>query len=207
MKFHLSSRAALVIIAAIFILPLALAWLMWTGVIEFKPGSFRNLGELVQPPAPVDWEERLNLVPATGEADDSGSPLSFSGHWVILHAMPSDCLAACLEAVTGLRQVHKAAGRNQSRIRVALLLHGDRPRSLEGELLQIYPVFELVEDPDGDIQLLLQEISGRFSSPANGSSYLIDPIGNIMMFYEAGSDPNHLKKDLKRLLTWSKLDK
>ena len=39
-----------------------------------------------------------------------------------------------------------------------------------------------------------------------GSLYLLDPLGNIMMFYAAGFDPNDLKKDLKRLLTWSKLD-
>ena len=38
------------------------------------------------------------------------------------------------------------------------------------------------------------------------SVYLIDPLGNIMLFYAAGFDPNDLKKDLKRLLTWSKLD-
>ena len=44
------------------------------------------------------------------------------------------------------------------------------------------------------------------SAGTAGQTYLVDPLGNIMMAYEAGSDPNHLKKDLKRLLTWSKLD-
>jgi hypothetical protein len=38
------------------------------------------------------------------------------------------------------------------------------------------------------------------------SAYLIDTLGNIMMAYEAGADPNHLRHDVKRLLTWSKLD-
>jgi cytochrome oxidase Cu insertion factor (SCO1/SenC/PrrC family) len=36
--------------------------------------------------------------------------------------------------------------------------------------------------------------------------YLIDPLGNIMMYYAADADPNHIRQDLKRLLTWSKLD-
>jgi len=26
------------------------------------------------------------------------------------------------------------------------------------------------------------------------------------MYYAADADPNHIRKDLKRLLTWSKLD-
>ena len=45
-----------------------------------------------------------------------------------------------------------------------------------------------------------------FSKRASGSTYLIDPLGNIMLFYAAGYDPNDLKSDLQRLLTWSKLD-
>jgi hypothetical protein len=52
MKPQLPPRVALVIIAAIFILPLVAAWLMFTGVIEFRPGATRNLGQLV-PPRPI----------------------------------------------------------------------------------------------------------------------------------------------------------
>jgi hypothetical protein len=43
-------------------------------------------------------------------------------------------------------------------------------------------------------------------SATKGDIYLIDPLGNIMMYYAADADPNHIRKDLKRLLTWSKLD-
>jgi glutathione peroxidase-family protein len=38
------------------------------------------------------------------------------------------------------------------------------------------------------------------------TAYLIDTLGNIIMVYEAGAGPNHLRQDVKRLLTWSKLD-
>ena len=47
---------------------------------------------------------------------------------------------------------------------------------------------------------------GALSQAGTGSVYLVDPLGNIMMRYESGSDPNKLKQDLKRLLKWSKLD-
>jgi hypothetical protein len=56
MKLEMSPRLALVVIAALFILPLLLAWLMYSGVIEFTPGTTRNHGQLVQPPVPLDWE-------------------------------------------------------------------------------------------------------------------------------------------------------
>jgi hypothetical protein len=207
MKFHLSSRAALIIIAAMFILPLVLAWLMQSGAIEFKPGSARNLGDLVQPPVPADWQDSLNFIPAVNDAPREEISVLFDRHWVILHVIPSPCPSPCLEAISALRQIHKASGRNQSRIRIALLLQsGDQAETISS-VGEIYHLFRLVENPSGNIRSILEDVAHNFSTGAEGSSYLIDPIGNIMMFYEAGSDPNNLKNDLKRLLTWSKLDK
>lgn len=207
MKFNLSSRVALVIIAAMFILPLVLAWLMLSGAVDYKPGPIQNLGELVQPPVLVDWESLLVPVRAEMETPSSETPVSFRNHWVVLHAVPVPCPTPCLEEIAGIRQVHKASGRNQSRIRIALLLQDASQAESVNGLRNIYQLFQLVESPDGAIQPILEEIASRYSTTASGSSYLIDPIGNIMMFYGAGSDPNKLKKDLKRLLTWSRLDK
>ena len=79
-----------------------------------------------------------------------------------------------------------------------------KPNSIELEtsLRSIYPEFHLISDPSGKLGARLEQAAG-----GKGSTYLIDPLGNIMMYYEAGADPNYLKQDLKRLLTWSKLDK
>jgi hypothetical protein len=202
MKLKLSPRAALVVIAALFILPLVLAWLMYTGTIAFQPGATRNFGQLVQPPLPLSWED-VHLDGAT----EPSPATAFAEHWLVLHAVPNPCDDACLRNIAGLRQVHLASGRQQSRIRLALLhdLQGnDSVRSLQG----IYATFGLLENPDGALWRTLQSIAdqGQPSAPARGSTYLIDPLGNIMMFYAAGYDPNDLKNDLKRLLAWSKLD-
>ncbi len=37
------------------------------------------------------------------------------------------------------------------------------------------------------------------------SVYLVDPLGNVMMTYEAHDSMSKLRKDLKKLLKWSKL--
>ena len=203
MKFRLSPRAALVIIAALFVLPLVAAWLMYTGAIDYQPGTTRNLGDLVRPAVPVDWSATTRL---SGEAPDAGEA-DFERHWVVLHDLPSPCDSACLETVTALRQVHRAAGRNQSRIRLALLLPEALPEATAAELTTVYDRFRLLQNPGGELRQALEVAGSRAGTPTlPGNSYLVDPLGNIMMVYAAGSDPNHLKKDLKRLLTWSKLD-
>ncbi len=116
MKYRLSPRVALLTIAALFFLPLVLAWLMYSGTIEFRPHSTRNLGQLVHPPMPLTWSG----VYPDGSTD---GPLAgtFEGHWLILHAVPQPCGEDCLRDIADLRQVHRAAGRQQSRIRLALL--------------------------------------------------------------------------------------
>lgn len=198
MKARLSPRAALVVIAAIFILPLVAAWLMYSGVIEFRPGSTRNLGQLVTPPRPLSWAGTRSGGAKTFTTAE------FARHWLVVHAVADPCEAACTEAIVGLRQVHRAAGRNQARIRMALLHDG----SDWDRLQQLYDAFYLLESPGGEVWRALESVAAGAQPPARarGGSFLVDPLGNIMMFYAPGSDPNDLSRDLKRLLTWSKLD-
>jgi hypothetical protein len=202
----MSPRVALVIIAALFVVPLALAWLMYTGAIEFSPHETRNRGQLVEPPVPVSWSavRSVETEPSDGAATEASN---LSEHWVILRVLPGRCDEVCLADVSELRQVHRASGRQQSRIRLALLQPAF-DREMAADLLGVYPLFEVLVDRTGALTAALSRIAGEekpFADPT-GATYLIDPLGNIMMYYEAGSDPNDLKSDLKRLLTWSKLD-
>jgi cytochrome oxidase Cu insertion factor (SCO1/SenC/PrrC family) len=87
-----------------------------------------------------------------------------------------------------------------------LLLDEDRPPQLAGDLHEVYANFKLLTDPRAGLSTALAKTSGAGNAGTDGTIYLVDPLGNIMMFYPSGADPNHLKQDLKRLLTWSKLD-
>ena len=200
MKTRLSPRISLVIIAAMFLLPLLLAWFMYSGTIEYQPSFTRNFGQLVKPPLPMSWENTV-MIPGAGESE-SGPAQVFSDHWVVLYAVPNPCLETCLQEVSALRQIHRASGRHQTRIRIALLMPRPNTPDVESSLLDLYSEFHLISDPSSRLDATLEQAGG-----GERSAYLIDPLGNIMMFYSAGTDPNHLKQDLKRLLTWSKLDK
>ncbi len=209
MKYSVSPRLALLIIAAMFLLPLLLAWLMYSGALDFNPASTRNLGTLVVPPVPIDWSETVLLA---GDADLAASQAQgggvFDEHWVILQAVPAKCDDSCLKKVVQLRQIHRASGRQAMRIRLALLLDESSTAGQAHGLSAIYAQFHLIRDPVGLLRETLGKIQQSFADQTEPAQavYLIDPLGNIMMHYEAGSDPNHIKQDLKRLLTWSKLD-
>ncbi len=199
MKLKISPRVALLIIASMFVLPLVLAWLMYSGTIEYNPVNTRNLGSLVQPPLPLALEKLAVLGGPAATLED------LDEHWVMLYVLPAPCDQACLERTAALRQVHRAAGRNQSRIRVLLTGSGDIRQSVNS-LLEVYPSFSIAADDDGELAGTLAAVARDSGAEMEDSLYLLDPLGNIMLFYAAGFDPNDLKKDLKRLLTWSKLD-
>ena len=206
----LSPRATLLIILSFFLLPLVLAWFFYNGVIEFEPGSTRNYGILVEPQIPVSWAG-LTLENSTGNqggAEDGYSvAAALNGHWVILYPIHPDCENDCVSHVTLLRQVHRAAGRNRDRVRIALVTHGWMNGATLAELSAVYPQFTLISDPDGLLNKALASADDAAGNRGDRTTYLIDPLGNLMMLYNAESDPNELNKDLKLLLTWSKLDK
>lgn len=198
MTLRMTPRIALLLIAALFVVPLAVAWLMYSGVVGYEPGATRNLGQLVEPPVPITWDA-LSVVDETGF-----SPDDFSRHWVLLHTLPGPCDPPCEKAVSGIRQIHKAAGRDQARVRLALLQKKADPSRLH----RIYEQFHVIEDPSGELWSKLAEIAQSATVPgvAGGGTFIVDPFANVMMYYAPSTDPNDIKTDLERLLKWSKQD-
>lgn len=193
MKARISPRASLLMIAAMFLFPLLLAWFMYSGTIAYKPAATRNFGQLVEPPVPLNWQD-VSMVPGGDEPGPNAADV-FSDHWVILYPVPDPCLETCLQEVSSLRQIHRASGRQQGRIQIALLVPNTSSANTVSILRETYSRFQLIRDPDGKTASTLQRAKGE-----QGAVYLIDPLGNIMMTYKGGADPNKLKQDLKRLL-------
>lgn len=187
------NRLTLVFIAALFGLPLIAAWLMQSGLLDWRPAQTVNLGRLVSPPLPLDI--------ADWQATDT-----VGSNWRILYVVPRDCDATCTDQVIGLRQVHLAAGRHRSQVVVTLLPAVAWEAATREAMLAIHPEFQLVVDPVGDtmqaLSLALQR-SGIGDANLAGHAFVIDPAANVILAYTAGFNPNHINRDLKRLLTWS----
>ncbi len=130
-----------------------------------------------------------------------------NGHWVILYPIHPYCENDCISHVRLLRQVHRASGRNRDRVHIALVAQGWMSGETLANLAAMYSQFTLISDPDGMLNEALVSANDTAGVSGDRTTYLIDPLGNLMMLYNAESDPNELNKDLKLLLTWSKLDK
>ncbi len=196
-----TNRLKLLAILALFILPLVLAALMFAGKIPLLSGETVNQGKLIQPPVPLDWNTANITAGGTSGATD------LPGNWVILLPVPASCGLDCLDKATGLRQVHRATGREQQRIRLVLLREVAWDEASTQQYLGVYDQFVLMADPDLALFQSLQAANQvSQAQPDAITSYLVDPLGNIMMAYDTADSETRMSKDLKRLLKWSKQD-
>lgn len=199
---RLSARMALVAIIFLFVLPLILAWLLFSGSFGFRPAATANAGQLVQPVVPLPW----NGIILDGNSQNPR--MEMEGFWVIIFPLPEVCVTVCLERVAQLRQLHRTTGRNQESLKI-LLLSGLAPSpEFRNELLRIYSEFSLGSQPSKEFADALElALNSEQNSDADSRFYLVDPLGNIMMTYSGDSAPEKMRKDLKMLLTWSNQDK
>ena len=178
----------------IFLIPsvaMGLAWLMFfTGL--WIPDGRTNKGELILPPAQFS---ELRLIQG-----ETPLPLKeLEGHWGILVFGSADCVTeACQETLYKTRQVHVALGKEADRV-VRLYVAPQSP-AVSDKLVDEHPnTFWLSADKADILKALNLE-----SWPEN-RFFIIDPLGNIMMGYQADQKGGDLLKDLKKLLKASNI--
>ncbi|MDH4126139.1 MAG: hypothetical protein OEW64_11980 [Gammaproteobacteria bacterium] len=181
-----SARLQLTLIALVFFGPLLLAvWLYFGGHFELaRRGS--NHGALLQP--------IVNLREALSE---SGLLLQGEGRWMLLYVHESECSAACRDALYTLRQSRLMLGKDQDRL-VRGFLHGDTPPDT---------VF-LAAEHQGlvaaqEVRLVTLLNNKKPNELAAGGYFLLDPLGNLVMYFRPDIDPSEMVSDIEHLLRLS----
>jgi hypothetical protein len=196
----LTSRQALVVLGLIFLAPAFVAWVMHHGGAGgWRPEGLTNQGNLVHPARPLQLPEEL------GVAD---RPLNefLQGVWTLLYIGDADCDAVCIGNLYKMRQVRIAQNENIKRVQTVYLLQGDSvPESLAALLREEYR--DLTVIPVSAAQA--QQIAPFFLIDGAGMDaervYFIDPLGNLMMYYQPDADPGGMLKDLSKLLKFSRI--
>lgn len=195
----MSKRIQLLLLVLLFIMPPVAAYVLFFS--DFRPTSRANYGELVQPPRPIGSAEL--------EAID-GKPASLSqleGKWTLLYLADSECDEVCHGNLYKIHQVRLAQGKNIGRVSsVCILPAGAGSKAVES-IMETYPGVTFLfaaREQHSSLNRLLTGSGLETLQPAK-HVYIVDPIGNIMMFYDADADPSGMRKDLKRLLKISQL--
>ena len=197
----LSSRQALVLLGLLFMTPAFVAWVMHNSSEQgWRPEGTTNRGTLVHPARPLTLP--VDMMIAGQAASDY-----LQGKWTLLYIGDADCDAVCNENLYKMRQIRTAQNENMRRIQQLYLVRDEAiPAPLTALLANDYK--------DTAVTLMaadqVQQIAPYFlidgvSMQAEERVYIIDPLGNLMMYYPPDADPGGMLKDLKKLLKYSKI--
>ena len=197
----LTSRQALVLLGLLFLAPTFVAWVMHHSSEEgWKPEGTTNRGNLVHPARPLQ-------MPADMVNDGVSLQDYLQGKWTLLYIDEADCGETCRNNLYKMRQVRIAQNENMNRVQTLFLLNADTiSDELSGFLVQ--------EHRDMAVALpsaaQAAEIEPQFrvdETPVRQARrvYIVDPLGNLMMYYQPDADARGMLKDLQKLLKYSKI--
>jgi hypothetical protein len=179
------ARLQLAMIAALFVGPLLLAaWLYNSG--GFTPTGRSNHGLLIEPV--VHLPDRH---PALTEVA--------RGQWLLIYSTGTACNDDCVATLHAQRQLRLMLGNDMSRVtRVFLQENSTADRVLVDEDdsgLEVLHDNELARD-------LWLALPDRTPS---GGLFLIDPLGNLVMYFQSNLNPRDMVDDIKHLLKLSRI--
>lgn len=188
------NRRKFLIVFAVFLAPVGLAWALYFS--GWRPTSTINHGTLVQPARPLGQFVVLTPSGKRFSHDD------MKGKWSLILIAPKRCDETCRRNVYSIRQIHTAQGKNQHRVERYLIHGADMPQAERRQLAGDYPNMHVLAAS----KQVLRNFSGwmgvgEAGNPFRGARiFVIDPLGNYMMYYPPGAEPKGMRKDLSRLL-------
>jgi len=189
-------RRLLIGVALMFFAPLALSFYLYYGKY-WHPGGRVNAGELIEPARPLPA-----LALPLAEAAEHTNPQFLKGKWTLLYVQHGRCDDECRRHLYDTRQVRLALDREMNRVQRVFI--GDSDCCDLKELLAAHPDLISIRASSDD-EPLLGLLPTRTGAVNSHRVYLIDPLGNVMMFYEADAKPKGMLEDLKRLLRLSSI--
>ncbi len=195
-----NSRQALVLLALLFLMPVLVAYLMHMRAEHgWRPAGTTNKGTLIQPPLPLDLP--AGLISATEK------PVSqdfLSGKWTLVYIGDAACGEVCRNRLYQMRQVRLAQGENLRRVQRLFLVTGASDAADLKKILADYPdMAAALLSPEQAAAIAPMFSVEGISMQGADNLYLVDPLGNLMMYYSPDADPRGMIQDLQRLLKYS----
>ena len=190
-------RRQLVLLAALFFVPLAVAFWLYYGPTGWRPSGDASKGDLIDPARPLPT---LALATADGTRT---APEFLRGKWSMVYVGDGLCDDRCRAALYLTRQSRIALNKDMDRVQRVFLVTGrccDR-----GFLAQEHPDLVVARVDDDDAAALLAPFPTYGGMPLAdaGRIFIVDPLGNLLMSYSPAAPDKALLTDMKKLLRLS----
>ena len=182
-----SGRLKLLLVGAVFAVPLIVAAFMYYGDQNLAPTGRTNAGELLEPFVNLN-ERRAGFSEELTER-----------RWALIYLDRAACGESCRDALYRMRQSRLMLGNDMTRM-ARIFLHGDIAPDrvfLDREHAGLTTISD-----DGLSELLDQK---RPDGLQPGGLFLVDPLGNLVMYFAADLEPDDMVGDIEHLLELSRI--
>lgn len=185
----------LALLAGLFLVPLALAFCTYYGS-DWRPGRTVNHGVLITPARPLPEVTLAQaLPPRAPEVPGAALP---HGKWSLVYIGSGACAADCREALFVMRAARLALNNDLTRVTQVFLVTED---CCARELLARDYAGVRVLDASG---VAAEALLRAFPNEERAHTlFIVDPLGNLMMRYDARQNSRGLLEDLQKLLRLS----
>lgn len=181
-------------LSMMFFLPMAAAWLAYHQGVLLPSGQV-NHGELIQPPISI---ASLALTPIDKESRWK------QGKWTLVYLTDNVNSDLARRNLYYMRQIRQATGKNRERLERAIILSSSTTTNARSWLQAHYPNMGIFYISSQKMMALTAKLPKKLALE-KGSLYLVDPLGNIMLFYAPNAAPKGILKDLERVLKVSQI--
>lgn len=189
------ARLTLLLIVLVFLVPMVAAYL-------YRPsGEAGNHGTLVEPPRPLQEFRMTDL-----DGDPAGLD-ALKDKWTLLYVGGERCGEQCRSNLYNIERVRLTQGKHMDRVQSVYLAPSSMAGRVISDTLVEYEGVRGYRIARDELQAMAPDFDwGSAAGPGTPERvYVIDPLGNLMMFYPGDADPSGMKKDLERLLKVSQI--
>jgi len=191
-----NGRKVLLILAVIFLLPFTVAAVLH--LLQFHPGG-HSYGNLINPPKALQFPVLHDVQGKPFGADQ------WDKKWSIVTIGTESCNDDCQKLLHLQQQVHISLGKERDRVQRVLLIPAEVDKGAVLDMQNRYPNLIILTGADAETARFVSMFDlPRRAAGEDQRTYLVDPMGNLMMSYSqkesGGLDPKGLRKDITRLL-------
>ncbi|GAB4170442.1 MAG: hypothetical protein Kow0020_04670 [Wenzhouxiangellaceae bacterium] len=190
----MKNRIVVTTVILLFAAPLLVAVILNSRWVDWEPEPRRAHGQLFRPAL---------ALPAFSVKDHSGTHRTredLTGRWQLIVSVPFACTADCVALARLAHNIRLAQDRHALKVGL-LLISSERLDPATAQTIADMDAHWMIFHGNDGAALL-----SHLPDSGTGAFYILDPDANIIERFDLDADPTGIRKDLDRLLTWSRRD-
>lgn len=127
--------------------------------------------------------------------------------WLMVFIGAGECDVNCKRQLVVMRQTRLAQGGEFTRVKRLYVIQDKQSEQFMKEVKAYHPDMDIVTGSKAQIENVTAQftLSDKLEVGKSNRIYIVDPIGNLMMYYDLDAEASDIAKDLTRLLKVSQM--